>query len=1492
MKKLFTSPSKTTLLAPLAAGLVAFGCVLCGNETQAQPSISGISLPGAPNNANGYGVGALQLQGAAPSPNQLAFSVNSVTGVTELTAQVTGATLPGTGTSTLLTPGAGLTVIGASTSENVTLPLANDTIYNIVITATDSSGSASSTLSFDTINPDYFTFEAEDFDYNGGQYYDSLPPGTFNSLDFYSTLPATVGIDCNNHTGGQAAYRPNPLETETPPGDVPRMQYATSGYPDFDVGFNSGGDWGNYTRHYPEGVYNIYLRGSGGNGPQANACTIGLVTSGYDTTNQTTNHIGAFSVKGIAWSTYTWCPAVDTNGYLAAWVAGGDLETLRFTVANGNCNENFYMLVPAAPNIVQNTTNIYQGSPCTLTFAPYGLTTPTIQWQSDNGTGGVTWSSISGATSTNYSVPSSSLAVKSYEYQVLVTTASNSIPETVTSAVVAISILTPSKPVIVGDTYPSSTTAALGTASSFSASFTGPGPITYQWLVSSNLGSTFTAISGQTNGSITILNLSLFTNEYELQASNSIGTTVSTPATLTTVPAPPPPPLQLAGDLVAELRSADLAVGGNAWTNRAGSSASVGNFQTVTAGTLTVSNNTINPGTPLWGADTVNALYVNSVGTALQSALVAPAEISTNGTSSGEAWIYATAISGNNTVIGYGLQGQSAHPEQDREMNWGNGSGCFSGDFGSLDCEWTSPYPATGTWFYLAWTWDGTNAIGYVNGVQNVYHTLSSSSTFGGYPLETADTLIGVGAALGGGPNIGVDSFGGGWIASVRVSSGVLTASQISNNFNSGLLAKTPITVYPPTASPSNIVTVGSSVTLNGQFATNVNLTYTYQWQWDSGSGGATWTPISDATNLSYAVNTTGLTIGTYEYELVLSNSADDIVVTSSPILVLVQPATAPEIVQDVTPSSLTQYVTQTGTLSASISGEAPLTLEWQVSSNDATWTATGVSTTSIAIESEVPVTNWYRLWASNALGTNISSTAEVTVLPALELPPYTPLQTAGDLIVNLQQTDLSASYTVWTNVTSSTNGVGNFSGALIGGSNLNVTTGAAYLYNRVKSLFINQEVVNGLQSALLAPNEIIANNPVSAEAWVYATAVNEQNSCAIAYGDQGQNSPPQTDREFNYCTSGGGAVSGDFGSYDMPWASGSTTTGVWHYLAWTYDGSTVACYQDGTNNNANTPSAPNVTPGTVICIGGGIGQQLSGDPNLSLDSFQGYIGAARVESGVLTADQIATNYIAGLMGVVPVVLWAPSVTPSAPGDIVYQGNTISLGLVAKETTSFSYQWLTDNGSHGSTWTAAAGTSTGSNYVLNVSSLSPGTYEYEIMLTNSTYGLVFTSPPVALTVDAAAAPTVEQQPTPASTNAYVGQTVTFTAAYTGNQPITNQWQFSASGSTYTNISGATNSTLTLSGLQLSQSGSYRLTATNSVGSGAPTSASTLTVSEPPSVSFSFSAGSLSLTWAAGGTLVESTSLSGPWTTVTATSPYLVTPSSFGEGMFFKVNYGQ
>ena len=89
--------------------------------------------------------------------------------------------------------------------------------------------------------------------------------------------------------------------------------------------------------------------------------------------------------------------------------------------------------------------------------------------------------------------------------------------------------------------------------------------------------------------------------------------------------------------------------------------------------------------------------------------------------------------------------------------------------------------------------------------------------------------------------------------------------------------------------------------------------------------------------------------------------------------------------------------------------------------------------------------------------------------------------------------------------------------------------------------------------------------------------------------------------------------------------------------------------------------------------------------------------------------------------------------------------------------------------------------------------------------------IVDTTPPITLSLssDTTASP---------STNFYVGGAVTFSASFVGAQPITNQWEVNT-GSGFVPITGATNTTLTLTNLQLANSGaSYALFASNVAGS--------------------------------------------------------------------------
>jgi hypothetical protein len=280
--------------------------------------------------------------------------------------------------STNYTSANGLIIGGASTGRTVSAPLVTNVLYKVVIKVTDVSGnSATNTGSFDTISPSY-TFEAEDFDYNSGNYLNN--PQT----NAYAGLSGTSGIDYTNGALGQgnASYRPQGLETENA-GDLPRVAYST-GLPDYDVGFANSGNWGNYTRSFPAGTFNVYMRSASPNGPTTDSETMYQVTAGRGASSQTTSLLGTFSCPNTGgWQTYAWVPLLDTSGNLVKFT-GGSVETLRVTTVNGNNNVNCYLLVATNLQFPLVTKGVTNSAPVVLRVSMLAPNSPisglALQW--------------------------------------------------------------------------------------------------------------------------------------------------------------------------------------------------------------------------------------------------------------------------------------------------------------------------------------------------------------------------------------------------------------------------------------------------------------------------------------------------------------------------------------------------------------------------------------------------------------------------------------------------------------------------------------------------------------------------------------------------------------------------------------------------------------------------------------------------------------------------------------------------------------------------------------------------------------------------------------------------------------------------------------------------------------------------------------------------------------------------------------------------------
>jgi hypothetical protein len=216
----------------------------------------------------------------------------------------------------------------------------------------------------------------------------------------------------------------------------------------------------------------------------------------------------------------------------------------------------------------------------------------------------------------------------------------------------------------------------------------------------------------------------------------------------------------------------------------------------------------------------------------------------------------------------------------------------------------------------------------------------------------------------------------------------------------------------------------------------------------------------------------------------------------------------------------------------------------------------------------------------------------------------------------------------------------------------------------------------------------------------------------------------------------------------------------------------------------------------------------------------------------VLTAGEIAANDAAGPDTIPQITVGLPQISPT---NTVYAGEAVVLSsAVAGPANGYHWEW--DNGTGGA-FTRITG-ATGLTYTQATTGLL-GSYQYQFVATNSSSSA--TSSIVTLTVNAATAPFITSYIAPDSATLYTGGTVTFTAAFDGNHPITYQWQKSTDGgTTWVGLTTQTNTTLTLTNLQLSDTGYYYLAATNAIGDNTSDWAS-LTVNDIATAKYQWSA---------------------------------------------------
>ena len=184
----------------------------------------------------------------------------------------------------------------------------------------------------------------------------------------------------------------------------------------------------------------------------------------------------------------------------------------------------------------------------------------------------------------------------------------------------------------------------------------------------------------------------------------------------------------------------------------------------------------------------------------------------------------------------------------------------------------------------------------------------------------------------------------------------------------------------------------------------------------------------------------------------------------------------------------------------------------------------------------------------------------------------------------------------------------------------------------------------------------------------------------------------------------------------------------------------------------------------------------------------------------------------------------------SAPGfgyntNVVLAGEAVSLiSSVTDSVATPTLQWQMANLAVPGTFTnLPSGNAT--NVSVNTAGLGDSLPRGIRLIASDTSGNSVTSAVVALTVTPASAPVVFQDPTPAYIDVYHGQGAALTALFTGNLPISYQWQHSTTGGygSWTNIPAsmnptATNNMLVIPSAADNDANFYQVIAQNSVGS--------------------------------------------------------------------------
>ena len=500
-----------------------------------------------------------------------------------------------------------------------------------------------------------------------------------------------------------------------------------------------------------------------------------------------------------------------------------------------------------------------------------------------------------------------------------------------------------------------------------------------------------------------------------------------------------------------------------------------------------------------------------------------------------------------------------------------------------------------------------------------------------------------------------------------------------------------------------------------------------FQYQWLADNGTGTLSLVSGATNSTLPINTTSLAGGNYEYQVIVSNALG--LSTSAVATLAISGASAPIIVTDITPTNLSEgYVGETLTYSATFVGTLPIAYQWLINTGSGP-TPISSSSNPSAISNTLVLTNLqlgnagtYSLAASNAAGTNVSSSSTLVVFADEPAPArgtygaliltnnplaYWPLNDTNDPPSDGAAPAYDASGHNFDGVY----GVNAEDGNVLDAGILGPQSPAFPGFPANNTAVLTQ---NGLQNAYVAVPPInLDANTATITMWLYPTLgeptftglfMNRNGADGAGFGFGGTTSNGMAELGYTWNTNSAATYNFNSGLY--------LQTFQWSFVALvvqTNQATVYLYYIDPVTGTPDLYSAVNPIVHDPEAFSGGttwIGGDNSGTTPQSR-TFNGDISSVAVYNTALSSDQILNLFASGA-GLSEV---APSIAGQPQSIGAYAGNNVSFTATGVNGTSpITYQWQFD-GVNLTNGIGISGATSASLSISNVSATNAGSYQ-------------------------------------------------------------------------------------------------------------------------------------------------------------------------------------